>query len=517
MASSQQPTMHSTPQPASRRAWWGLVVLVLPTFLLSLDMTVLHLAVPHLSADLHPTSSQLLWTLDIYGFMIAGFLITMGTLGDRIGRRLLLLSGAVAFAIASVLAAFSTSTEMLIITRALLGIAGATLMPSTLSLIRNMFEQPAQRTIAISVWMTGFIIGGALGPLIGGLMLEFFWWGSVFLLGVPVMLLLLTAGPLLLPEFKDSNAGRIDLGSSLLSIATILAIIYSLKDIARNGVTLLPLLAIAAGFVLGWFFVRRQRQLAEPMLDLNLLLNRIFTTAVLALLLTILAISGAWFLVFQYLQGVLGLSPLHAGVLMLPAALVQLAGSLFVPKLSQHIAANKLVSAGLLLSAVGFMLMLLVNGHASVGFLIAGTVIMGLGIMPMSILGTDLVISAAPPNKAGAASAISETAAELGMALGIAIIGSIGTAVYRYQMASNLPTAISDSQAERAIDTLSGALHVAAQLPATQAEQLLHSTHYAFTQALHTNALVSAIIVTVTAIFTALLLRQSTVIHSGDH
>ena len=173
---------------AGRREWIALAVLVLPTILLALDMTVLHLAVPHLSADLKPTSSQLLWILDIYGFMIGGFLITMGTLGDRIGRRKLLMIGASLFGIASVMAALSSTANMLIITRALLGIAGATLMPSTLSLIRNMFHHRGERTRAIAIWMTGFMFGSAIGPLVGGAMLEFFWWGSVFLLGVPVML-----------------------------------------------------------------------------------------------------------------------------------------------------------------------------------------------------------------------------------------------------------------------------------------------------------------------------------------
>jgi len=215
-------------QPASRREWLGLAVLVLPTLLLALDMTVLHLAAPHLSADLQPSSTELLWILDIYGFMVAGFLITMGTLGDRIGRRRLLLLGALAFGVASVAAAFSTSSVMLIVMRALLGIAGATLMPSTLSLIRNMFHVERERTLAITVWMTGFIVGSAIGPLVGGLMLEFFWWGSVFLLGVPVMALLLLAGPFLLPECRDEQAGRLDVVSALLCIVALLLVIYGL-------------------------------------------------------------------------------------------------------------------------------------------------------------------------------------------------------------------------------------------------------------------------------------------------
>ncbi|GAA6129759.1 hypothetical protein NBRC116187_01190 [Halopseudomonas sabulinigri] len=255
---------------ASRREWLGLAVLVLPTLLLALDMTLLHLAAPHLSADLQPSSAQLLWILDIYGFMVAGFLITMGTLGDRIGRRRVLLAGALAFGLASIAAAFSTSAGMLIVTRALLGVAGATLMPSTLSLIRNMFHDERERTLAITVWMTGFIVGSAIGPLVGGIMLEFFWWGSLFLLGVPVMALLLLAGPLLLPECREAQAGRLDIPSALLSIAALLLIIYGLKDSARDGFNLLASVAVLAGFALARVFVLRQQRLADPMLDLAL-------------------------------------------------------------------------------------------------------------------------------------------------------------------------------------------------------------------------------------------------------
>ena len=449
---------------AGRREWIALAVLVLPTILLALDMTVLHLAVPHLSADLKPTSSQLLWILDIYGFMIGGFLITMGTLGDRIGRRKLLMIGAALFGIASVMAAFSSTANTLIITRALLGIAGATLMPSTLSLIRNMFHDPGERTRAIAVWMTGFMVGSAVGPLVGGAMLEFFWWGSVFLLGVPVMLVLLISGPLLLPEFRDEKAGRLDLLSALLAVTMILAVIYGLKDMARNGISVSAIAIAVGGLMIGTLFVRRQRQLADPMFDLKLFSNRTFTVSVLSLLLVILSFSGIWLMIFQYLQGVIGMSPLHAGLLILPSAIVQIVGAMLVPNLAQRIRPAILISSGLLITAAGMLLMTQVGGSYAAAMVVIGTITMGAGAMPMMILGTDMVVSSAPPEKAGAASATSETAAEMGMALGIAVIGSIGGFVYRQQMLLSLPIDLSAADRETAADTLGGALAVSGQL-----------------------------------------------------
>src|SRR5512145_1867116 len=225
----------AVPPRAGRKEWLGLAVLALACVVYAMDLTVLHLAVPTLSEDLKPTSSQLLWIVDIYGFMVAGALITMGTLGDRIGRRRLLMIGAAAFGVASVIAAFSTSAGMLIATRALLGLAGATLAPSTLSLIRNMFHDPDQRRVAIGVWVTSYSVGGAIGPLLGGILLQYFWWGSVFLIGVPVMVLLLAVGPVLLPEFRDPRAGRLDLASAALSLGAVLAAIWGLKRIAEHG------------------------------------------------------------------------------------------------------------------------------------------------------------------------------------------------------------------------------------------------------------------------------------------
>ncbi len=262
--------MTETIRMAGPREWIGLAVLALGCLLYVMDLTVLHLAIPAISADLRPSSAQLLWIIDIYGFFVAGSLITMGTLGDRIGRRRLLLVGSGAFGVVSLLAAFSTSAEMLIVSRALLGIAGATLAPSTLSLIFHMFPDPKQRSVAIGVWIGSFSAGSAVGPVLGGVLLELFWWGSVFLLALPVMALLLVLGPRVLPEYRDPDAGRLDLVSAAMSVIAVLAVIYGLKEIAQDGFGSLPALFIVAGVAVGVAFVRRQRRLADPMIDVGL-------------------------------------------------------------------------------------------------------------------------------------------------------------------------------------------------------------------------------------------------------
>jgi MFS transporter, DHA2 family, multidrug resistance protein len=303
---------------AGRREWIGLAVIALPCLLYSMDLTVLYLAVPKLSADLAPSSTQLLWIVDIYGFLVAGSLITMGTLGDRISRRKLLLIGAAAFGAASVLAAFSTSAEMLIAARALLGVAGATLAPSTLALIRNMFLDDRERSVAIGVWAASFSAGAAIGPLVGGVLLEFFWWGSVFLVGVPVMLLLLVLGPLLLPEYRDPDAGRLDLVSAGMSLTAVLAAIYGLKRIAEHGLAWEGAVFIVAGIAIGLAFIRRQRTLASPLIDLDLFRVRAFSASLITNILTVFAALGSFFFVGQYLQLVRGFSPLEAGLWTLP-------------------------------------------------------------------------------------------------------------------------------------------------------------------------------------------------------
>src|SRR5829696_6566352 len=504
---SESVTASEAPR-ARRREWIGLAVIALPCLLYSMDLTVLELAVPKLSADLKPTSSQLLWILDIYGFLLAGFLITMGTLGDRIGRRRLLLIGAAAFGAASVLAAFSTSSEMLIATRALLGIAGATLAPSTLALIRNMFLNPAQRTFALGVWATSFSAGAAIGPLAGGVLLEFFWWGSVFLLAVPVMALLLMLGPVLLPESRGTEAGRVDLLSAALSLISVLAVIYGLKQIAQEGMEWPPLLSILVGLVLGAVFVRRQRGLAEPLIDLRLFRAPAFSASLATFALSIFVIAGIFLFIAQYLQLVFGLSPLVAGLWTVPSSSGLIAGSMLAPLVVRWVRPAFVMAGGLVFSAVGFGMLTQVDAASGLAILVIGSVVLSLGVAPVGTLATDIVVGSAPPERAGVASGISETSAEFGGALGIAILGSIGTAVYRSEVADAFPDGAPPEALEAARDTLGGAVSVADQRPGPLAAELLDTAREAFTQGLQVSAITSAAIVLGMAILTAVLLRH---------
>jgi MFS transporter, DHA2 family, multidrug resistance protein len=499
----------SAPPLAGRREWIGLAVLALACLLYAMDLTVLHLAVPSLSAELQPSSSELLWITDIYGFMVAGFLVTMGTLGDRIGRRRLLLLGAAAFGVVSVFAALSTSPEMLIASRAVLGIAGATLAPSTLSLIFSMFQDPRQRTTAIGIWITSFSAGGAIGPVLGGVLLEHYWWGSVFLLALPVMALLLVLGPRVLPEYRDPNAGRLDLVSAAMSLVAVLAAVFGLKQIAQDGIGPLAVAAVVVGLVVGVLFVRRQLTLADPMIDLRLFRIQAFNAALATNLLGIFIVVGYFLFVAQYLQLVLGLSPLEAGLWSLPSAGGFIVGSNLAPRILRRVRPAYVIGAGLAMAAIGLGVLTQVGGspNADLAILASASLVVSLGLAPVFTATTDLVVGSAPPERAGAASGISETGAELGGALGIAILGSIGVAVYRGELADTLPAGIPSEAAAIARDTLGGAVGVAARLSGGAGSEVLDAAREAFIQGMQLTVTLSAVVAVGIAVLATVLLR----------
>jgi len=483
-------------------------VIALPCLLYSMDLTVLNLAVPSLSADLKPSSTQLLWIIDIYGFLVAGSLITMGTLGDRIGRRRLLMIGAVAFGAASVLAAFSRTPAMLIAARAVLGLAGATLAPSTLSLIRNMFLDPRQRSVAIGVWIASYSAGGVIGPPLGGLLLQYFWWGSVFLVSVPMMVLLLVLGPMLLPEFRDPEAGRPDLVSAVLSLAAVLGVIYGLKQIAAHGLGRLAALSIVAGVGLAVVFVRRQQRLADPLIDLRLFRAPGFSASLATYLLATFVVFGPYVFIAQYLQLVLGLSPMRAGLWSMPFAVGFVVGSIVSPIIARRVRPATMMAVGLVIAAAGFAVLTRIDGSSGLAVVVTSTVMFSLGLSPVFTLANDLIIGAVAPERAGAAAGISETCSELGGALGIAILGSVGTAIYRGAMAGSIPAGIPSRAAQAARDTLGGAVAAARELSQQLGAALLDTARHAFTRGLQVTAMTSAVIVIGMAVLVVVLLRQ---------
>jgi MFS transporter, DHA2 family, multidrug resistance protein len=501
-------TSIEAPPRAGRREWVGLAVLALACLLYVMDLTVLHLAVPAISADLAPSSAQLLWIIDIYGFMVAGSLITMGTLGDRIGRRRLLLLGAAAFGLCSVVAALATSAEQLIVARALLGLAGATLAPSTLSLLFHMFQDPRQRAVAIGVWIGAFSAGSAIGPVLGGALLAWFWWGSVFLLALPVMAALLVLGPRVLPEYRDPDAGRLDLGSAAMAVLATLAVIWGLKDIAQDGLGLAAALVIAGGLVVAAAFVARQRRLADPMLDVGLFRRTRFNAALATNFLAIFVAVGYFLFVAQYLQLVVGLSPLAAGLWSLPSAIGFIIGSQLAPRVLGTLPPAWVLAAGLAVATVGLALLAQVGVSGGLPALIGGSVVISLGLAPVFGLTTELIVSSAPPEQAGAASGISETAAELGGALGIAVMGSIGVAIYRGQLADQLPAGLPAEAATAARDTLGSAAAVAAQFPGELGAGVLAAARQAFVAGMQLSSTIAAGIGVGLAVLTLIVLRN---------
>ncbi|MGN6036656.1 MFS transporter [Brevibacterium casei] len=501
--------MTTTPAPrAGARQWAALAALTVPVLLMSIDLTVLAVAIPELSEDLAPTGTQLLWIVDIYGFFLAALLVLMGNIGDRIGRRRLLLIGALAFGAASTLAAFAWSPEVLIAARALLGIGGATLMPSTLALIRNIFTDPDQRRRAVSVWVAAFAGGAGLGPVVGGLLLEHFWWGSVFLINVPVMIALLIAAPLLVPEFRNPKPGRFDILSAGLLMTAMLTGVYGLKDAAEHGWGIAPILWITAALVLGILFVIRQRRLHDPLIDVTLFRSMPFSVAVIANVAGVFALTALLYYLPQYLQSVLGHSPLQAGLWALPIAAGAILGSLLAASLARMLRPGLLIGGGLVIAAAGYLVLtaLDLDGIAWIAF--TGGALIGAGIGIADTLSNDVIVGTAPPEKAGAAAGISETAYELGGALGTATLGALGTSLYRAEVTDALPANTPPEISEAVTETLGAAVATATQLPGGLATALLDIVRPAFTDAMTTAFTAAAVVLAIVGALATIALAK---------
>lgn len=483
-------------QRAGRKEWTALAVLMLPVLLVAVDNTVLSFALPAISLDFNTSGTTLLWIIDIYPLVLAGLLVAMGSLGDRFGRRRMLMIGAAGFAALSAAAAFSPSAELLVAARAGLGIFGSMLMPATLSLIRNIFDDRGQRRLAIAIWAAGFSAGAALGPLLGGVLLEHFHWGSVFLLAVPVLVLMLALTPAFVPESRDPSPGGVDLVSIALSIATMLPVVYAIKNLANDGGLPATAASAAVGLAAGWLFTRRQLSRTSPMLDVRLFAVRPFTGAVLVNLLAIFSLVGFLYFVSQHLQLVLGLGPLEAGLVLLPGLAVTIAAGLLAVPLVRRIQPHLVVSSALLLSAAAYW-MVASSEDGSAGRLMLAFVVLGAGVGASETLSNDLILSSVPAAKSGAASAVSETAYEVGSVFGTALLGSILVASYRDNV--ELPPGLNPEQAAAAGETLGGAINTAAGLPARSSDALLDSAFRAFDSGVSITAGIAAVLMVAAA------------------
>ncbi|MGI5483767.1 MFS transporter [Streptomyces lavendofoliae] len=494
--------------------WLALAVLVLAVLLVAVDATVLGLATPFLSEDLKPTGTQLLWIGDVYSFVIAGLLVSMGSLGDRIGRKKLLLTGATAFGAVSVLNAYATTPEMMIAARALLGVAGATLMPSTLALIRNLFHDPRERSLAIGIWGAMASAGAAVGPVVGGFLLEHFWWGSVFLINLPVMVVLVLVGMRYIPESKNPAPGPWDLPSVALSLIGMIGVVYAVKEAAAHGLrTDMAVAAVIGAAALAWF-IRRQLRLDAPLLDMRLFHHRGFSGAVLADLLTILGLSGLVFFLSQFLQLVQGRSPLEAGLAELPAAVGAVTAGLIAGHVARRFSVRSVVSGGL--AAVGLALAALTLLDRSSGYPMLGAslLVVGVGAGFAFTVTADVILSSVPREQAGAASAVSETAYELGAALGIAVLGSIVTGVYSDFVS---PRGVPAATSAAAHESLGGAVEASAGLPDATAGALVTAAQDAFVEGLRIAAGAGAAVLLATAVAAWFLLRGQKLEEGVEH
>ncbi|MFE6715694.1 MFS transporter [Streptomyces sp. NPDC057695] len=493
LTAHRDPATGPGPARADRRAWTALGVLMLPLLLVSMDVSVLYFALPAISADLRPGVTEQLWILDIYGFVLAGLLITMGALGDRVGRRTVLLGGTALFGLASAAAAYAHTPGALIGARALLGVGGACLMPATLALIRVLFTDPAQRAKAVTLWTSVMASGIALGPVVSGALVEHFWWGSVFLVNLPAMALLLVLGPLLLPESKGAATGRFDVLSAALSLGALLPLIHGVKELAKDGWAPLPAAGVAVGLLVGLVFLRRQARLAHPMVDLALLRNRAYGGSVLANLLAMAATVGFAVFLTQYLQSVLGQNPFEAALWSLVPTAGVLAAAPAAAALARRTDRAYVMAGGFLVAAAGFASLAGIDRDTPLWVVLTAGAVYAGGLVSAMTLANELALGAAPPERAGSAAAVLESGTELGGALGMALLGTLGAAVYTGALPASVPAA--------ARETLGGAL--------TAGPAVIDAARTAFVEAMGAVAAGAAVLMAASAALSLALLRKA--------
>ena len=488
---------------AGAREWGALAVLMLPVLLVSVNNTALSFALPAISQGLRPTGAQLLWIVDVYPLILAALLIPMGSLGDRMGRRKMLMIGSTGFGLVSLFAAFAPSAEWLLAARVGIAVFGSMLLPTTLSLLRTVFRDDRQRSLAIAIWTAGFSAGAALGPIAGGFLLNHFWWGSVFLLAVPVLLAFLVAAPLILPESKDPHPGPVDPLSIVLAVLTMAPVVYGIKSLATGGSVLHGVLFMAVGALCGLLFARQQVAKDYPMLDLRFFRSPRFSGGLSVNMMSNVALFGFLFFFTQYLQLVNGTDPMTSGLLMVPGLVLSILAGLGAERIARLVGIRTAVVLGLLLVAAGFFIVAFTDQTSSAAPILVAFTVMSAGTGLATTLSTDLVVSSVPEAKAGAASAVSETGYEVGAVLGTAVLGGLTTAFYQAHL--ELPAAVSADSAQIAHETLGGALDVAADSPAGSV--IADAAVAAFSSGMQWTALIGGVLMAVVALVLARVLR----------
>lgn len=503
-AETVTPTGQRAGMGTNASRWTVLVVLCASLFLVAVDATVLHVAVPAVSADLRPGPMELLWIVDAYPLVCASLLILFGTLGDRVGRRKVLLAGYVVFGLASTLAVFASDPLTLVIARALLGAGGAMIMPATLSILRQVFPSRRERAVAIGVWSAVAAVGAAVGPLVAGVLLQHFWWGSVFLVNIPLMVLSVPLGRMVLPESTGARQGPWDVLGALLAAGGLFALILGVKRLGSGELLALDTLAaFVIGVVLLTLFTHRQRRLAHPLIDFAAFARPAFGTAVGCIVLTVLALVGLALIAAQYLQLVLGLSPLETGLRLLPLSVAAVAAGVVAPRVLRRLGPRAMVTLGFTATALAVVILTNLGTVDQPMLMVSGFVLLGLGLETTLFGCYESMLSDTPPQQAGAAAAVGETAYQLGAGLGVAVLGSVMNAAY----ASSFDDRRGANEAAKG--SLGEAYAAAGDLGGAAGRTLRESAQLAFVHGMHVTLVVSAALLALGALAALRLPRSA--------
>ncbi|QZY51266.1 MFS transporter [Leucobacter tenebrionis] len=506
----------AAPSLSRARRWAAVSVLTASLLVITMDMTILNIALPEMAAELHPTSDQQLWIVDVYSLVLAGLLVSFAAIADRWGRKRMLLMGYAIFGGASLIVLFANSAETVIAIRALLGVGGAMIMPITLSLIRVIFTDPKERATALSIWAAVSGLGAAVGPLVGGLLLEHFSWHAAFLINVPLMLAGIIAGILILPESRVPRTGRWDALAAALSLAGMTLLVWAIKTFGKEASFLVPeaLAAFAVGgALLAWFIVRCVRS-ASPLLELRLFRNREFSAGIIAALGSTFAMAAALLLIAQWMQLVDGASPVEAGVRLFPVAIAGAIASLAAPPLARVFSARAVLAGGVGLAGIGMLIIALQPGTLSTLTVLIALTLVGAGTGSLAI-GSAMIMHGSPEEKAGSAGALEETSYELGAVLGVAILGSISALMYRAELvASGVLAGLDAKLTEQAEASLGAAVSIAGE---TGIPQLAHEAGVAFTHSLQATGIAGGIIMLAVAAVVFFMAPKGSDVSGASH